>query len=197
MNEAPSPYQVSQSGMSAPPPPEAFPASRSAIPKVFGIINIVYACLGGIWALFSLGVVFLMKTVISKNAGELNEAGTFLEAYDKLLVYTYIDAGLKFVLAIILLVAGIGLLRRRMWAQKATLFWAVFRIVAAVVMVAVTMGPSREFQETVNQASQDQQAEIQQMAQGVGSVVGVIFLCIYPVLCLVFMSKKSTKDALS
>lgn len=194
MTDAPSPYQVPQSGMSAPPPPEAFPESRSPVPKVFGIINIVYACIGGIWALFSLGIVLLMKSLVVNNSGE---AGPALAAYDKLLVYTYVDAALKALLAGVLLAAGVGLLRKRMWAQKATVFWAVVRMVTAVLMVVLTLGPSREFQEVANQGQRGQQAEFQQMAQGFGAVFGVIFVCIYPVLCLVFMSKKSVKDALS
>ncbi|MBK1829312.1 hypothetical protein JIN77_01110 [Verrucomicrobiaceae bacterium R5-34] len=201
MNDGNSPYEVSQSGMTPPPAPEAMAVNPTPVPKVFGIIHIVYACLGGIGALVAVGSVVMIKTLMAKVGGETEEVDVFLEAYQQMEVYTYIDAGLKLVLALLLLVAGIGLLKKRLWAQKLSVTWAVLRIVSAIVMTIVMMGPSREFQEKMGQVTENQpgaidQSQLQGTMQGVSSVVGIIFLCIYPILTLVFLSRKSVKDVL-
>ncbi|MBT8038286.1 MAG: hypothetical protein KJO21_12155 [Verrucomicrobiae bacterium] len=137
-----------------------------------------------------------MKALMTEVGGEVKEASLFVEAFDELMVYSYIDAGLKVVLGLILLVAGVGLLKKKLWGQKMSLFWAVARIVAAGVMTVVTLGPTREFQEKVGQMDGGQQEQFQQMAQGVGSVMGVVFIAVYPVLCLIFLTKKKVKDRL-
>lgn len=200
MSDSPSPYQVPQSGMSAPPAGAIAPKTTS-IPKVFGIINICYAGLGMIGAVFSVGSFFLMKTLLSKAGDEVQELETFTEAYSTMAIYTYIDAGIKVVLGIMLLVAGVGLLKKKLWAQKMSVTWAVLRIIITVVMTIVTYGASLELQEAMGEVTKDQpgaidQTKLKSSIQGVSSVFNVIFLCIYPVLTIIFLSKKVVKDSL-
>ncbi len=197
MSEEPSPYEVSQSGISPVATPNMAPVTPTAVPKVFGIIHIVYACLGMIVSIFGVVGMFVLKTMMGKMSEEMKEAQLFLDAYDKLMVYTFIDAGLKMVLGLVLLAAGIGLLKKKLWAQKVSMFWAVARIVVAVGMIFLTLGATREFQESARQIGGNQQEDFQQAIQGVGNVMGVIFIGIYPLFCLIFLSKKNVKDALS
>lgn len=197
MTEEPSPYEVSQSGMSAPPPPEQGAVVPTSIPKVFGIIHIIYAVLGVLGALMGLAGMMLLKTLASKAGDDVQELDAMVEAFDEFAVYAYVDATLKIILGIVLLVAGIGLLKKKLWAQKASLFWAVTRIVVVVGLTIITLGPTQKFQEKVNQAGGAEQEQFQQMAQGMGNVIGVLFVCIYPVLCLIFLTKKNVRDALS
>lgn len=200
MSDSTSPYQAPQSGMSA-PPPEAIPPATTSIPKVFGIIHIVYACIGMIGAVIGVGAFLVMKAVLSSAGDEMAEMEPVLDAYSTLEIYTYVDAGVKVVLGIMLLVAGIGLLKRKLWAQKVSIFWAVVRIVIAIVMTVATYGASLEFQEKMGEVSQNQpgqidQSQFQSSIQGVSSVFGVIFISIYPVLTIIFLSKKVVKDSL-
>lgn len=197
MGELTSPYQVSQSGMSPVAESSGPPAVPTAVPKVFGIINIVYACLGMMTGLAGVAAMFAMKAMMGRAGGEVKEAKMFVEAFDDLMIYSYIDVAFKVVLGLVLLAAGIGLLKKKMWGQRLCLFWAVGRMVVAVGMVLLTLGPTREFQEKVNQMGGEQQEQFQQMAQGVGSVMGIVFISIYPVLCLVFLTKKTVRDSLS
>ena len=197
MSEEVSPYEVSQTGISPVATPNMAPGTTTVVPKVFGIIHIVYACLGMIVSLFGVVGMFFMKAMMEKMSGEMKEAQLFLDAYDKLMVYTFIDAGLKVVLGLVLLTAGIGLLKKKLWAQKMSMFWAVARIAVAVGMIVLTLGATREFQESARQIGGDQQEDFQQAIQGVGNVMGVIFIGIYPLICLIFLSKKNVKDALS
>ncbi len=177
--------------------PSGPPVVPTAVPKVFGIINIVYACLGMMMGLVGVGAMFAMKAMMGRAGGEVKEAKMFVEAFDDLMIYSYIDAAFKVVLGLVLLAAGIGLLKKKMWGQRLCLFWAVGRMVVAVGMVLLTLRPTREFQEKVNQMGGEQQEQFQQMAQGVGSVMGIVFISIYPVLCLVFLTKKTVRDSLS
>ncbi|BDS08403.1 hypothetical protein NT6N_34430 [Oceaniferula spumae] len=187
--------------MSPPPAPDALVANSSPIPKVFGIIHIVYAGLGAVGALFAIGSVFLMRAVMSKAGSGTEEVNTFLEAYNDMAIYSYIDAALKIVLAVMLLTAGIGLLKKKLWGQKLSVFWAVTRIISAIVMVVLTMGPAREFQEKMGEVTQSQaggvdQSQLQGTLQSVSGVMSIIMLCIYPVVSLIFLSRKSVKDVL-
>jgi len=197
MSEETSPYEVSQSGISPIAPPNMDPVMPTAVPKVFGIIHIVYACLGIIVSLLGIVSMFVMKAMMEKMSGDMKEAQMFLDAYDKLMVYTFIDAGLKLILGVVLLAAGIGLLKKKLWAQKMSMFWAVARIVVAAGMIFLTHGVTQEFQESARQIGGNQEEVFQKVMQGIGNVMGVIFIGIYPVLCLVFLSKKKVKDALS
>jgi len=200
MNETPSPYLAPQSGMT-PPPPEAMAPVKTAIPKVFGIIHIVYASLGIVGAIFSVGFFLFMKMVMSDAGAEMQEMEVFLDAYNDMAIYSYIDAAVKIVLGIVLLVSGIGLLKRKLWAQKASIFWSVVRIIAVIVITVVTYGPSRQLQDKMSEMSQNQPGQFDQGAfqssiQGASSVLSIVILAIYPVVCLIFLSKKSVKDAL-
>jgi len=182
----------------SPPPAEALPPTQSVIPKVFGIIHIVYACIGMIGAIFAVGAFFVMKAVM-QNLPEGSEGMEgFLNAYDKMAIYTYLDAGIKLLFGIMLLVAGIGLLKRKLWAQKLSISWAVLRMILAVVMVVLTYSANLALQEELAEISNNQasQNELQSILQGAGTILNILFISVYPVLTIIFLSKKSAKDML-
>jgi len=197
MDDQTSPYMAPQSGMTE-PPPEAVPQVDTPIPKVFGIIHIVYAGLGVVGAAIGVGAIFVMKAVGAQGGDEVAELGSFLEAYDKIAIYAYIDAGLKLILGITLLIAGVGLLKKKLWAKKLSITWAVVRMITAIVMVFLTYGASLEMQESLSQqdSSQFDEGALQSGIQGVSNVLGVIFLSIYPIVTIIFLSKKSVRDYL-
>ena len=201
MNDTSSPYGAPQSGMS-PPPPEANPHVPTSIPKVFGIIHIVYACLGMIGAAFGVLGMVAMKAMAPHLGDEVEGLDGFFEAYEKMAVYTYIDSGLKVILGLVLLIAGIGLLKKKRWAQKLSVTWSVVRIVVGIGMTVFSYGVTLQFQQDIadfTQTNGDQvdQLGLQSSMQGVSSVMGVFVLSIYPVVSLILLSKKSVKDSLS
>lgn len=114
-----SPYQVSESGLTAPnhDNQQVVPTS---IPKVFGILNIVYAIIGIVFSLvvmaFSLaaGALFakVSEDIGGSEADQLSEMGS---AFDEMRWAVFLDVGIKIGLGIALLMAGIGLLKRRLW----------------------------------------------------------------------------------
>ncbi len=200
MNYPESPYQTPKNNMSA-VPPEFVASVTTSIPKVFGIINICYAGIGVLGAVISMGSFFVMKALFTAVASEAEVVGALSETYNTMAVYTFIDGGLRVGLGLMLLIAGIGLLKRRGWGQKLSIIWAVLRIVAGVVMVVVTFGAGAELQEAVAQITSDKPGAIDQRGlgsglQGIGSVFSVIMVSIYPVVVIVFLNKKVVKDFL-
>lgn len=187
--------------MSPVSPPTLPPGAPSSIPKVFGIIHICYAALGAVGALLGIVSILSMKLLASEMGGEIEGLRTMSEAYDGMAAYTYVDAGLKLALAILLLVSGVGLLKRRAWALKTSVCWAVSRIVIAVLMVVWQMQVMQDFQRKLGelqaQAPEQGQEQLQQMGQNFGTVIGVIFLLVYPVICLIFLSRKSVRESMN
>ncbi len=201
MNDTSSPYGAPQSGMS-PPPPEANPHVPTSIPKVLGIIHIVYACLGMIGAVVGVGAIFAMKAVSNHVGDDVEDLDVFFSAYDKMAMYSYIDAGIKVILGLVLLIAGIGLLKKKLWAQKLSVTWSVVRIIVGIGMTILSYGAALQFQQDITEFTQtngDQvdQFGLQSSMQGVSSVIGVFVLSAYPVVSLILLSKKSVKDSLS
>ncbi|NWK56149.1 hypothetical protein HW115_11055 [Verrucomicrobiaceae bacterium N1E253] len=196
MDQEPSPYQVSQSGMSPVVVPELPPAQGTSLPKVFGIIHICYAILGGIMSLVGIASLFFIRAMVEKGGEEFQQLQPMLDAFDGMKVYIYVDAGVKWILAVMLLVAGIGLLKRKAWAPKLSQVWAVVRIVLAIGMMVWGMFVTAHFQESMVELQNESQAGIHQLSQGVGNVMNIVFVCVYPVLCLIFLSKKVVRDAM-
>lgn len=141
--------------------------------------------------------MLFMKVMMEKVEGEVKEVQMFLDVYNEFMGYTFIDAGLKVLLGVVLLVAGVGLLKKRLWAQRMSMFWAVARMVVAIVMMVVTLGPAREFQAAASEMSDAGEQQFQAMVQGVGSILQIVFICAYPVVSLIFLSKKRVRDVLS
>lgn len=195
MSQEPSPYQVSESSVSSNPMGTPPPSMPSSIPKVFGIIHIIYAGLGILTAAASVGAVAAMKAFIPE--GQAKELDTMLKAYESMANYAYVDVLIKVIFGIVLIVAGIGLLKKKSWSVGLSIFWSIARMVTMIVFTIVLAGPTKAFQEKVQAASSGgaEMQEFQQMATGIGNIVGVVMVCIYPVLCIIFLSKKRVKQS--
>lgn len=195
MSDQASPYQVPQSGMSPVTMPDLPPAAPTVIPKVFGIIHICYAVLGGLGALASVVSMMVLRQ-LANGGGEFETLQPMLDAMVEMETYMYCDMAVKLILAMMLLVAGIGLLKRRRWSLKLSVGWAVARVVAAVGMMVWGLQVTARFQEQLVGTQDAQEVQIQQISQGVGNVLGIVFVCVYPVVTLIFLSKKKVKDAM-
>ena len=196
MSEGQSPYEVSQSGMSPEVSPTLPPAMPTALPKVFGIIHICYAVLGGLVACLGVLGVFAMKLLAEKGGDDFKEMQPIVDAYGGMETYMYVDAGLKLLLGVLLLAAGIGLVKRKAWGIKLSLTWAVSRIVVAAGMLFWGLRVASEFQDSLVISQDSEQVKFQEMTQGVGNVLGIVMVCVYPVICLIFLSRKNVRDVL-
>ena len=196
MSDDVSPYAVSQSGMSPVSPPDLPPAAPTQVPKVFGIIHLCYAVLGALVSFAGVAVMFGMKMMVDNLGDEMKEVKPLLDAYQGMEVYIYSDVAVKLLMAVILFIAGVGLLKRKPWAIKLSVFWSIARIMAAIGMMIWGLSVSAGFQERLGTVQDAQQEQIQQLSQGVGNIMGIVMICIYPIVSLIFLSKKNVKDAL-
>jgi len=197
MSEDASPYTVSKSGMAPVSPPQMPGETSTPIPKVFGIIHICYAVFGMVFSFFGIVGIVLMRKFVANGGEEFKELGTVVNAWEGMTTYLYVDVALKLVLGVVLLVAGIGLLRKKAWSVKVSMVWSISRAVAAIGMLVWGLSVAAEFQEKLAPVKDAQQAQIQQVSQGVGNVLGIVFILIYPVVSLIFLSKKSVRDSLN
>lgn len=138
-----------------------------------------------------------MKLLAEKGGDEFKEMQPIVEAYSGMATYMYVDVALKLLLGVLLLVAGIGLLKRKAWSIKLSMIWAVVRMIVAAGMLFWGLSVAAEFQEGLGATAGEQQEKIQQMTQSVGNVMGIIMISVYPVVSLIFLTKKNVRDAMS
>lgn len=80
---------------------------------------------------------------------------------------------------------------------KLTQFWAVARIIAAIAIIFITASATADFQDRLAESDpNNEQIEMQQKMQVFSNLFNVILYSAYPVVCLIFMSKKRVRDAL-
>lgn len=105
-----------------PPPPRAWP-------MVIGIIAIILGALGALGGCVGMAVTPFLR-VIEKvvPAGQAPQLEGLAELVPSMLILAF--AGL--VIAVLLLIGGIGLVRRRRWGMTACLAWAVVKIIFVV-----------------------------------------------------------------
>jgi len=201
MSNESSPYEVSESAKHPAASPNTPPAMPSKVAKVFGIIHIIYASLGMLNALVAVVGMAALKLLINQFGGKAKELDQIMKAYEGMMSYAYADMALKLVLGVVLISAGIGLLKKKKWALKVSLAWAVVRMVAAVAMIFIMDAPTKVFQEKMSEvggaAGGAQMEKFQRIASGVGNLLGLVIICVYPILCLIFLSKKSTQQGFS
>ncbi len=182
---------------------QSLPMNQSSdIPKIFGIIHIVYAVIGGGMGLIGvISALFLQKTGVFSGIEKLQGEGGSMEGIssymDELSRWSLIDGVVKIILAIILLFAGIMLLKRKIIGAKLSKLWAILRILSVVPMSYFSTVATMKMQEGLFQGGSAAAATANVTSLTLlGAIVGNIFVIIYPIVTLVFMLKFFLKDSL-
>ena len=191
------PYQSPSAEQTGPP---SSPEQRSGVPKVFGILHIIYAALGGLIALLGLGGGALMKAVFQEATKAAREEGQDISkvtgALDSLITISMVQSVVAIVFAALLLVAGIKLLKYQDSGRKLSNIWAISRIVVAIPLAFMAISAQATLQEEIQNLSKETSAIDMSAMAGVGGLIGVVLVCIYPVLSLIFLNKEKSKAAL-
>ncbi|MGD1979293.1 MAG: hypothetical protein PVJ98_07870, partial [Akkermansiaceae bacterium] len=112
MEQPPDPYQTPAAGAAA---PAGMPPQRSAIPKVMGILHIIYAAIALIAGLIGLGSRAILQAIFDPVKEEIQKSGedasAVTDVIDSILSTALLDAVTSILLAILLLVSGIQLIR--------------------------------------------------------------------------------------
>lgn len=180
------------------------PGSKTKWPKVFGIISIVIAILGllgqtcgvvwamiGEWFMSLLGLTFFVPPIIKITSS---------------VSYVFF-----LILGIILLKAGINLLRRRPGCLKLLKTWVVLRLIMALVslvLVYVTLPANIAMQqsmmESMNELARKNGQPEQNFSENtfftravVGAGLSMIITLIYPVVLGLYISRQKITDEVS
>lgn len=146
--------------------------------KIFGILHIVFAS-------FSLVTSPLGIANLEQSLAIFQELGIGGITLTWLRISTYLSP----VLAIALLILGIGLLKRKPWGRSGSIIYAYITIAIAIlggIMIAVGFSGAT--------GSGDQSGAVAAGAM-VGAVLSAVLGMIYPILTIVFMSKANVKAA--
>jgi len=191
---SPTPYQTPNSAVEATPPSDHESGHRSAIPKVFGIIHLVFGVFGIIVLIITLGTsVFLQQVAenLPKDDPEFDQA---LSSINQI---SYLDSALGLIFAIVLIVAGVLLLKYKKSGRSLTVFYSIAAIIWAVLSPIINY--SKQYAVMRSQLAQGE-TEMDESTLAViviGSLsVGAIVALIYPILCLIFLNKEKVKQVL-
>lgn len=98
------------------------------------------------------------------------------------------------ILAVLLLMAGIQLLKRKAAGAKLSKIWAIIRLIIAVPLVYLTVTAQAELMFAINEVAP---TSLARASNGVGIGLGIVVLCIYPLFTLIFMSQATVKNTLT
>ncbi len=188
MSEENSPYATPQAQQ-----PLTQQPVRSSVPKVMGILHIVFASFGILGSLSAFFTASIFKNIpLTGN----QDADVFVSAMEKMLTYTYIDAGVKIILGVLLLISGIKLLKYQASGLKLSNMWAYSRIIWAVIFAVISYSATIEFQQAMV-ANSPGAASIMKTAGTFGLIIGILILCIYPVVSLILLNRPNVKKDLN
>jgi hypothetical protein len=164
------------------------PEMRSSWPTAIGTIAIVFGALGALGWLYSGASPFLFKWF----GGTFDENEPGMKAALAWQTWSVLLSLLAAALAVLLLVVGVRLVRRRRRALRAGIGWAILRMLLAVAHAAV-----------FSQMAQQQFAEMQNdpniapMRNIVGPATAIFWIvwgCALPIFLLIWFGRRKIKD---
>ena len=154
---------------------------RPAAVTTFGILNIFFAVFGVVGLAASMAMLAMPETTANPVVQIMRNNPAFA-------TWMKISVPLGAVACIVLLAAGIGLLRMKEWGRKLSLAYAVYAIIAGLAGTLVTF--IFVIRPLLEKAQTTQGPEAAGAVGGaIGGSVGGCFSLIYPVLLLIFMTR--------
>jgi hypothetical protein len=207
-----SPYDAPQSTMMPQPPPDLVMERIIEPPsiKVFGIFHLVVAGLGIIGTIAGLVMMQFtdqfskMMTIAppgSTATGSSPQELAMRQYMNDTRTYSYITYVFAIVLAVMLIIAGIGLLKRRESGRVMSIRYAWtsigMKVITLLIMLTFMIPATTRYNE----------AMFSGMGSGMGSTMNIVtqatqFLsllvtCIYPIVVLIMMRKEKVKTFLA
>ncbi len=191
--DQPSPYTPPQASEPAAPD---LPEQPPAVIKVFGIIHLVFAGIGVLGAIASVvSMLFLGKLggMVGGASGDGSTDETFsaLESYmAEIAWFSFVSTGFTLLLAILLLVAGIKLLKRRANALAWSNGYAWTSIVTKVASLVITILFVMPAAARMNQAIG---TDMQQGISNITTVISSVVSFAYPIAALILLNRAPVK----
>ncbi len=167
-------------------PPSKWPTTIGVISIVFGSAGLLcYGC-GSANTALTPWLITLMPEDQRPPSGGI------------LVVVQLFQMCSAFALSVWLLLAGIGLVRRRPWARKQCFGWSVVKILFTVTSTTISiLLTSQSVQHINDQMSQGGQTPLFTMTEGIFIIIvlaAVVWALIWPVFLLAWFSRESVKQ---
>ncbi|MBW2736336.1 MAG: hypothetical protein JRH20_28445 [Deltaproteobacteria bacterium] len=205
------PYAPPESGDAAHAEPimgmvEPVPGPPTSVPKVFGILSIIFASLLLIFGLLSgcVGMAFDSITNLGSNLPQGGQGAANAKLMMKHLGQIYFYMGIQgfafAAMSAVLLAIGIGQLRYRRWARPWTVNWSIAAIVMLLAMVVFSfavIGPAYQtmFESIANAGpsgampSAMMGSKVSNMVGGTSGVMMLVLYVPYPILQLIYFTR--------
>jgi len=182
--------------------PPAAEAPAPAWPTVLGIIAIIFGAAGIFGAILSIGMMFILGWFA--DVMPPGQEGMFL-ALEEQRVPLISMYSVWMVLAALLLVAGIGLAKRRWWAIPTTITWVVLKILFGFIKVYVDYTNAlAQFEASQEQIKNDPKMEnvtLPAWFDDLGTVgailaatIGLLWGWALPIFLLIWFSRRPVKE---
>ncbi len=172
------------------------PPKQSSWPTIIGVIAIVLGAGGALIGCFGALSPFFLDAMMSAMPPQAGQQAIQDVAKDWM-AWTIPIALVSVVLALLLLIGGIGLLKRRPWASKTCVAWAIIRI----LLVAVNSGVGYVIQQKTWDIMSQQDPNLSALPAGfTGGILAatVVFNLLWgwalPVFMLIWFSRRKIKD---
>jgi hypothetical protein len=211
-----SPYQPPSADLSQPLAPlqELAPHERSAAPKVFGVLSIIFSSIVLLFS--SFGMLGGLASSALQSMGSLadqGEKGAEFAAMMGPMAKVYRGMGLEslilFVMSALLLAIGIGQVRYRAWARRWSVYWGAAGLVCVILMVAISLLiVSPAYAEMLDAMSrikpENGQPPMPQPMGAVSGAIGATFAIVsvfvytpYPALMLLFFTREKVRASMT
>jgi hypothetical protein len=190
-----------------PPGPPQIAAVPPAQVKVLGILHLTFA---GIGFLMLLGTLVMQQFNEKVWASQTQVGGDMAiqaeisrEMMESIQGYTWLQQAGSAVLTVLLIVAGIGLLKRRrsglVWSNAYAWSALALRISCVGYFLAVIVPKLDQIieRETAGKVVDSTFLLVTKASMVGGGVVGGLAYCIYPVLVLILLNRESVRRSLS
>ncbi len=184
----------------APPPAVAAARTKSPCvwPRVLGIVAIVFGSLGVLGG--CMGLLFPILQSVFEDAVSKGGGPDIFGTMQGWQGWTLAGSVLGMVISVLLIVEGIGLLRRRPWSIRLGYCWAVLKITFVLVNSIVGYFIQRDIQQAMFQEFANQGTPMPPIGPGFfeimgafGIVVGIVWGWALPVFLIVWFSRSKIR----
>ena len=197
--------------MSQPPPNLAMETViEPASIKVFGIFHLIIAGLGSIGTIFGLVMLqfsnqfsklMTMAPPGSSSGASSQQEKAVIQYLGETRTYTYITSGFSIILAVMLIIAGIRLLKKRESGRVMSIRYAwasiAAKVITLVMMLTFMMPATTRYNEAMFSSIGSGMGSTMNVVTQISQLVGLAMTLIYPIVVLIMMRKEKVKTFLA
>lgn len=178
-----------------PPPLDMAPLAKppSNWPKVLGILMIVFGSLGALGNCWGVAVPFVMP--FFRNMMPKGQPDVF-EIFDDWQIWIVGNAVISLVLSTLLIILGVGLLKRRHWTVGICPYWSIVKILVVISEATLQYKMNVDQMQTISQ----QTPGMPGINPGVSSAIGIfsfvvtlLWGCTLPVFLLIWFKRSKIR----